>query len=88
MQHAVHGGGGAAQASTAQASTGKVPVGRAGGQNLRGFTAAVPAARWANTPDRIHCRGRADQANPKPHRGRHRATVHSPGTQASTVGWV
>ena len=55
-------------------------------QNLRGFSAAVPAVWWADAPDRVHDRGHTDQADFGSHRGRLGATTHIPGARATVVG--
>jgi hypothetical protein len=44
-----------------QTLEGALPVGRADRPHLRSVPAAVPAVRWADAPDRVHYRGRANQ---------------------------
>jgi hypothetical protein len=71
---------------TSQAFTGALPVGGVDRQNLRGVPAAVPNVRWADAPDRVHYRGRADQEDPRSHRRRLRTSAYFPCTWATVVG--
>ena len=48
--------------------------------------AGVSDVRWADASDRVHYRGRADQTDPGPHRGRLGAPAHMAGTRAAVVG--
>ena len=71
-----HHGRGCDRACAAQAFTGALPVSDTDRQNLRGVPAAVSEVRWADTADRLGCRGHADQHDPEPHRGQFRDPAH------------
>ena len=53
-----------ARTRATQTFTGALPVGGVDRPYLRSVPAAVPDVRWANAPDRVHYRGRADQEDP------------------------
>jgi Putative transposase len=67
-----------ARSRAAQARAGALPVGGFDRTYLQSFPAGVPDVRRADASDRVHYRGRADQEDPGPHRGRLRAPRISP----------